>query len=929
MPAIVTTSRRSFRQANPGVILIVLLIVVALYIFLHGKGQKSQKRANFPPNLEKNHAQKYDRRTQDQLSSGDDPQTGPVRKSKKGKKSSDSLSNHTASNEEQKHHHPKEKEEKENPVRSHWPSEPKQEHIKSSELPTGSKPPSTYTPQTSSAPSSAEPNHPQQSKPSKPLEATLVMPSDSQEGAVLSKKPWERDPNKRPRWPDGRDPTNVITRKQNGQYDKSPVSGKPHVRFKDNGQPGKELDQYVMYKTDSPTNSIYNMEERLQSYVSMQKGDPMHQRENRDKWFDHEHENRYAVDGTQSPYLELKDDSRLSTKLRKLMERAELLTSLDFLDPGTNPMLVEEALKDKWVDMVGSVPATICDVLAQMATERIIDIPEIMSSRFPDIRSGRTNLKGMTAKFKEYLQHGGIDLEEVKNELQQPKWARWKQEQVRQAVQQWSDGVVQGGKGMNLLLGWFIPYYRALCGIEKRRQQDIVEMKDKDEFEFVEKFRRWIGYIGRQFLIARMFSSSGADLSDLSLRVNISRRKDVVGFRMTYTFFFPSAVEDEREQKHRQRFGAAVNSALTAAERAKTTARNWIQHLNDSLYRPKHGYSSIIGKRDPLGMVQLILRPGIALRDINNAAFNVSRSEQQTPRLPIGSTIPQARFVPVNPIEINHLYDRFKGHHTLADNFGRLYRSTGAKTLRFIDQHQYHWYTPPAGSSSTVGNHFDNNTFTFFMMLFGKNLYQKYLAQKFHTKSGNTNDDENGQYEGMYTNTGHPLLIDFGGMIPMELTGSTRSKLMSLEDFKELKGILLPYMGRKGNDSTPDSVRLVLDNRWGLVDQLSGPTGLQVTFMGKDRAEREQFKHELADHLQGNLIERWAIQLKTAGTQQALQDSQTRRKIGQLIQSAVGAIKIQVRFMCFDELSKGDEEGEEIPMEDFELSQDFLAVWSR
>ncbi|WWD19201.1 hypothetical protein CI109_103659 [Kwoniella shandongensis] len=968
-------SGRVVRRAGPGTILIVCLVVFALYVFLRGKTRKdrgSSRRSVDDRKLESDttrraenkHGKNRERGGNSRRSNGgtsqsasenggqagsrSDSKGGKGKKDKKGKSSkgkSDkegegssrsgkdrsrrSGEGRNSSNRPSGGKEPAESSTKNDTAST--PAGPPYVRKPSSQVNTPSTPISTNPPTPTTAPPSAIASTAGTKPPTPPIGSDLLKVKDWTDGPALSNKLLKRDPNKRPERPSGRDPSILLKRGENGELVRGPLPGKAPVRFNDGGVEGKEASSIASYNVLDPTNKIYDMSDgELADHVSKQK---------RSKRKGGEGEPQMGkVDGSESPYQRfIKDNTSISAKLKAIIERAELLCSFDLLNPEVHRGVLDAALKDVWVDNVGPIPQIVHDALLQMIVDKVIDIPkvmELMGTPNPDFEpTAQEEPASRADQFVTYLGHGGWDIETLVKEMRIKDWKNKKLEDIRRVIRKWSEEKVQRGQGVSLLLVFFIPFYRATTKYQPARMM----LQFTREWEGVvsnttQTLVNWIKYIGKLFLITRMFSPVGADLSNLTLRVQMKRRTDVLGFLTEYTVFVPTAAAGneapELKAEREKVFRRALASAINPTTAVKHLAAQWAENLNKNIYGKENGGRDMFRGVNPFAAANFIIRPGIDLKTINKAAKHMSRSGGQTPRLPPDSIlVPDAKLMPVSQESIEKKFRMYNGY--VASRFAQLFRNTGSTSIRFINKHQYHWYRPPPGGIGQHPYQFDQDTFETLMMFCGRALYHDFKKRRFHSKDGRQHDDEGGEIDEIWPDIGYgqAQLIDFGGMLPFEGLQSSRPTFLSLHDYTHLKTIVLPYMqvDKAKGSNYPNSVRLLLDERWGLLRSLAR---INVILLARQGMEREQFKAELISGVREQMeVWRREFGAKGSGT------LEVKELVRQRINEGLAVLRSQVSFMTAEGAHEPTEEGNQgksaLLMDDFIFPEDQLPDWIR
>ncbi|KIR57755.1 hypothetical protein I314_06473 [Cryptococcus bacillisporus CA1873] len=411
----------------------------------------------------------------------------------------------------------------------------------------------------------------------------------------------------------------------------------------------------------------------------------------------------------------------------------------------------------------------------------------------------------------------------LREDLKFHDWKKMSAAEIRNMVREWTGRQLQKGKGVSLIAGFFMPYYRATSSYKAKHLTKMFPPKWRDAIgAHQDDLIGWMRYIGQAFIISRMFSRTGADISEEYVRVCVSRRKRVVGFVIDFTIFTPEP--DEKELHTHSEFTSIFQQAEAVICRVKYLGLRWVDHLNEVVYPQPDGRKLFVDN-NPFHVTRLTFRPGLKKSTRDRKIMNVSQDL------------------------IHEKYEANKGSYKLNDAFARSFRAAQVRTVRFVNKHQYHWYQ----STGSVNDLFDETTFNTLLMLCSTALSKYHLQKKFEIK-GETDyriDEESVmdfQYDAGY---GIVQSMDFGGMMPLEGASTVTPRFLQLNTFVGLRSIMLPVMFRIQNKtkSFPASSSLILKDEWGMSKFLYGPKAINVTFHGQTWSEKEHLKREILEDL--------------------------------------------------------------------------------
>ncbi|CAD6573283.1 MAG: hypothetical protein TREMPRED_000766 [Tremellales sp. Tagirdzhanova-0007] len=300
---------------------------------------------------------------------------------------------------------------------------------------------------------------------------------------------------------------------------------------------------------------------------------------------------------------------------------------------------------------------------------------------------------------------------------------------------------------------------------------------------------RWLVYIGRTMLRARMFSLTGADLLDGSIRLQVDYAPLVGGYRMNATIFTQEAADDSPLAKPPEPiwYGYRTHRVIIMCREKAIT---WIAARSPGA---KIGDPKFEG----LGSCRLYIRPGWSRQSLKaSGPAGITPSSRPTR----GNMDIEAK---VMSVSYANAKKRFERH--FSDRFRALCIGLQANTIILCDARQHSWHGPSEGKGMT----FDASTIEFLLMLCGYGLNEVL---------GN-----NPLYEFR--------TLDFGRFIPIDKIGIDPI-FFPLTGFRSLQTIILPY-----KPSIPPSgagtidpranlltARLLIDPLLGLADRLLEPT---------------------------------------------------------------------------------------------------------
>lgn len=895
------------RQARPEAIFVVLFLIIALYVLFGGSGRSSSKEKNGNGG---DGAETGNHRSRD--SEGEDLKSGKKRSKHSLSKregsgietpitsSSSSSSADTKKDSKTKRSKEKGRSTKDKKDRGKKQKTRDGKKDKKNELKDPTSSPSAPT-------TSKKPKEESPSLPNLPVTATPPIPGTR----------WRRDPKQRPERTRRDSTSSVLLERNNDGSWKRPPLIKEGVKFDDGGKEGKEANRFAMFNVYDTPVTLYD-QTRLEG------------------WSNHSSRKKQPddvvlygeLDGSESPLTGLRQGGKLSEKLIKFMERAEYLASLDLLDPRLRKDILAIALKDRWLDGAGTIPEVISDTLRQFVVEKQIDIVKIIEEySAPPTDDPKLSVPGKAQarlnQIVKLLMDCGFDLEILREDLKFYNWKKMSAAEIRSMVREWTGRQLQKGKAVSFMAGFFIPYYRATTSYKAKHLPKMFPLNWRVAIgAHQDDLIRWLRYIGQAFIIWRMFSPTGADISEEYVRVCVSRRKTVVGFVMDFTIFTPEP--DENELQTQNELTSTFQRAEAAVCRVKYLGLRWAEHLNKVVY-PQPDGRMLFMENNPFHVTRLTFRPGLKKSTVNSAALRLAMSNVSTPRLPPDAPIKRNRkIMNVSQDLIHEKYEANKESHKLNDAFARLFRAADALTVRFVNKHQYHWYD----STGPVNDSFDETTFNILLMLCSIALSKYHLHQKFKVK-GETDyqiDEESAmdfQYDVGY---GIVQSMDFGGMMPLEGASTIKPCFLQLDTFVGLRNIMLPVMFHVQNRSTsfPASSSLILRDEWGMSKFLYGPKAINVTFHGQTSSEKEHLMREILEDL-SEQANRWISE----GLGQA--DDLLKRVVLQKIDAAVDMIKTRVRFVALGEQQPSADEmdSKNEGLWDFELPIEYLPALLR
>ncbi|WVF72371.1 protein TolA [Kwoniella sp. CBS 6097] len=765
-------------------------------------------------------------------------------------------------------------------------------------------------------------------------EAEALKPSDP-----LSDVRWKRDPTKRPERPSGRSPPVLLKRGENGQWTRPPLSGKKGVIFNDHGVQGKEAESMVTYNHEDPPDTLYDQTDtpRFKDYVSIEKGRDGDELDG-------------ALDGSQTPFRDLLKVGGLSKKLLALMQQAEMFCLMDWLDERAPKESMAKAMKDRWIKNVGPIPEVICDCAQQMIIEKAVDLPLMLSTMATSdlvLQDALGNnlppsLEIGANKILNHLVSGGFDPDYVTKGLQFVTWGKLPLDGVKKLVREWTEkemsnpnktsaaggGGGGGGGGLGMLLGFFNPSYRATTSFFISHVK-VARQKDKELYRAIGVksilLVEWFRYIGKASLVSRMFSPNGADLgADLSVRACALKARRQVGFNLDFTFFVPSLKGDDSDFRPVE-LTAMMGGACGVVKRARYLAMAWIQHLFENVYRHSNGQSLAAATPDfnVIRDCRISLRPGINILKLDSTV--VEQSLNSSSRLkPEVSLLREPKVMDVSLERMDKFYEKTKGHGACGV-FGACFRTVGCKSIRFINQRQYHWYNPAQTKAAIDDSErFNVATFQALLVLCGRGLSGRHHPQRFQTKRRVLHDDEGAGMDSE-ENSAYMMAraIDFGGMIPIVRSGEldVPTRFLPLDQFKHLQDIMLPFLSGAEISVAPVSASLVFKPEWGLAEHIhsGGPGSISVTFHGPTEEQRHDFMAELAGQCISQ-IGNWYDEAKLEGDLSG--------KIGflkQKIELTVNTVRRKVKYVALTaETQDVENRGRMGALEEFQLPVDML-----
>ncbi|ODO11400.1 hypothetical protein I350_00179 [Cryptococcus amylolentus CBS 6273] len=710
----------------------------------------------------------------------------------------------------------------------------------------------------------------------------------------------------------------LLERNADGTW-KRPPTPKDGVKFDDGGKRGKENKNYNVYSIYDTPVTMYNQDglEHAKNHESRSKGG--------------DDDILYGkLDGSESPLKGLKETGKLSQKLLSFMEKAEYLASQDLLLNQTLGSDIKAmALKDQWLDGAGPIPEIIGETIRQLLLEKHMDVTKCLEERScvnPKTSEAGAKVGKANAQLNEFagfLINAGYNVDDLREDLKLYKWKEMTSEQIRELVRTWVDEQIKKGRGMSLVASFFLPYYRATVSYKRAHIGKGVPPKWEEHLDSLSRqLIDWFRYIGKAFLVSRMFSSIGADLGDGNIRVSISPRRSVVGFTMDFTIFTPEPTADELEKRKKLTRMLAKSNAEAPILRVKYLALRWADHLNEDVY-PQPDGRKLFSESNPFHITRVTFRPGLERATVNSAALKLATSGASTPRLPPNA--PPKRDWKIMPVSSQAMAEEYEQHKAtgLTEGFARTFRAMNAVFVRFVNKRQYHWYK---SSDGKLGDMIDESTFSILLMLCSTGLFKYHLQQKFKVKGSKEYTDDDGaamdfEYDAKY---GVAQTIDLGGMVPLENATTTQPQILPLNDFRGLRGILLPLLlrSRHNSRSFPASSSLVINEKWGLFKWLCGPRAITVTFHARDTSEKENLVREILEAMREEM-KGWALEATSGGSS----DSEAKGALRQRIDEAIGVIRWRVKFIVLGDKEQYPVDEKDVEAEglkDFDVPEEYL-----
>ncbi|WVQ70338.1 uncharacterized protein L199_008564 [Kwoniella botswanensis] len=906
MASVVTSHRTGLvRGARPEAILIVLFLLIALFVFLGG-GKKKGKGKSYERREEGGEArERKGRSRRSEPDSDSESGRSDTERKSRTKRSSDRGRTPTSSSDDERDKKERERAERKKKRKE---EEEKDRKKKSQELAAQSQ---------AQVQDDAVPR----------MDAPSLLDENID---PLSDKLWQRDPTKRPERPSGRSPPILLKRDENNQWTRPPLSGKKGVSFDDGGIQGKELSSVAAYNHEDPSNRIYDQSHTdiKRNHVSTERGRDGDVLQGK-------------IDGSQSPLIDLIKSGKLSEKLVEMMRRLEwacLIDHLDLLNQIPQNVLKESndiINKETFIPKIGPVPNSIIDIIQQMLIEKAIDLPLVLSSQSnpnmehvnpnipydedPDIRP--LDKKTVQDNFiNKHLYQFGIAAEDIRDNLGYGHWKDLEVDTIREVVYKWTERKMkeasepqietqdQPGEEQydifRLLLGYFLPYYRAITSFRPKhfKERDKVPGFNEKVGPVNAGLVQWLRYIGKCLLISRIFSENGSEVSlDLSLKVQVSKRSRQVGFIVDYTLFIPKPTEDEGQK----RLIGMIYQSREILERVKHTLILWVNHLNEKVYPPRDSGNYLFNDLYPFQINRLTFRPGLPLQAIN---FQSLQRSLTSPSPPDTSDGREKMIMNVSSSHIEEMFERSKQRGEGPSFFGELYRTITCQMIRFINKRQYHWYKPSTDAEGGgVYEKFDEKQFEFLLMLIGPGLSKVQLTEEYKSKTtGEKVKDKDSMLEYNYGDTvkySQLQAIDFGGLIPIEkpppgYASFGDKKIVKLDLFKGLKWILLPIQFNTGDSQGGGAVysaNLVVNDNLGLTNYLYGNSqkSLSVTFHGRSLEDKNRLAVELAQTTVEQ-INRW---IKDISENTNMMDAQQiRRRVMEKVDMTKRMIRNKVKF---------------------------------
>lgn len=480
-------------------------------------------------------------------------------------------------------------------------------------------------------------------------------------------------------------------------------------------------------------------------------------------------------------------DPNLSPLLEGMKEVEELFT-LDYLDQKTMARYTERAKTDNWDKFFGFVPRPIFKI-AHLSSEIIHTEP----------------LKEAMKTGKQVQQHPHCTLERI---------------------EKGSEHVA-----LDIILAFFMMPYHGMIPIWDMDMKYDAVVKDENGEErtvalplaHTQRSRiaigilRWLTYVGRKFLILRMFNG-GVNILDSSIRMSVAPAKNK--YRLDVRLFTPEP-----------KTSTPVRSMRTSCwlEGDPTQSIMWCRQLASRWLNRSigEGTGETQVKQDQLASCHLKLSPGWSVQSVNTFGI-MPPSDWVAPVTDLARHGPEA--MAVSEENVWALRDSY-GEKVVA--FERLFLSLKPESLIFLNQRQHSWQKHTSGRNPT----FDKETFELLLMVCSQTLH---LVRDSVEKKGWEKE----------SSSKHPLVLDFGTIIPIVLK-ATHPAVLPLAHFPSLKCIILPFIKLSSHDNAAATASLFADEEWGLLEWLCGagkgqnaPLGAIVRLDNKE--ERGHLKGDIS-----------------------------------------------------------------------------------
>ena len=534
----------------------------------------------------------------------------------------------------------------------------------------------------------------------------------------------------------------------------------------------------------------------------------------------------------------------------------EGLCEEDYLNPNTADQHRKTARADDWHRMWGLIPLTVSDLINEILENQVMNMDILIKA----------------LKSTPYIvQHRNFPLGYI-----------WEKHPTENQIHK------------DALLAFFmLPYrgYRYPSPEEEKRYSSTtnecwpVHLLEGAVDSITAGLLHWLVYIGRRFLILRMFSTGGADVADSTMRVSVNwlpKEKPPL-YRMDVTLYTAEPKESTPVKDVRTPYWLRTDGpALGIIRHVRRLAETWVYSM-----RPGGGETT---ERTAKVSRRLWISPGWSIATIRK--LGLGASEGTTPMLRRADRPAKRALIDQKDIDQTWIHK--------SDREGRAFReifiALGTSSVSWVNRRQCSWHVVSDGKNE----HFDDETISLLWMLCGYAL--------------------NPQSKGHQSESDHPQMtqflnnLDLGGVVPIDTSVHNRPRFPPLRQFPKLESVSLPYLTL---EAMPSTAQLLVDSRWNLFSQLALRKPRLKVRLFLDRAGDKASLQSDLDAVLYDQVGFWKSE-QAADNGLHSEDADLSLFLHNKILSVMNVLKFNVSVICRREDGSVDEEGIQFRIRDID-----------